>query len=143
MSSPASQPTPPSPPPPAPALDARGLPIGYSFKPDWEVTPRQTRDAIRSEPNTLLLDCRRLDEHQLTRIEGAVHIPMDQIERRADELVDDDDDKSRPIIVHCHHGMRSLRVAATLRAMGFSQVRSMAGGIDLWSIDIDPAVKRY
>lgn len=124
-------------------LDPHGLPLGYPFKPDWEVTPRQTRDALKGEPRPILLDCRRPDEHQLTHIKDAVLIPMADIERRADELLGDDDDKSRPIIVHCHHGMRSLRVTATLRALGFTNVKSMAGGIDLWSIDIDTSVKRY
>jgi rhodanese-related sulfurtransferase len=135
----------PSTPPPPPPLDARGLPVGYPFKPDWEVTPRDTRSAMRAgeADRPVLLDCRRPDEWDRARIEGAVLIPMADVERRADELETDDGRRDRPIIVHCHHGARSLRVAATLRALGFTDVRSMAGGIDLWSIDIDPRVPRY
>lgn len=68
---------------------------------------------------------------------------MNEIERRADELESDDGRKDAPIIVHCHHGVRSMRVTATLRGLGFTNVRSMAGGIDLWSLDVDPRIPRY
>ena len=130
---------------PAPPLDARGLPVGYPFKPDWEITPRETKRLHEQAAATefVLLDCRRPEEWQATRIEGATHIPMAEIERRAEELEADDGSRSRPIVVHCHHGMRSLKVTAALRAMGFTNVRSMAGGIELWSVDVDPGVARY
>lgn len=124
------------------------LPPGYPFKPEWEVTPRQTAEQIKSDPALLLLDCRRPEEFQVSRIAGATLIPMAEIEQRADELVADDGPaaamgKDRPIIVHCHHGMRSLRVTATLRGLGFTNVKSMAGGIDQWSAAVDPSVPRY
>lgn len=131
---------------PVPAIDGRGLPAGYAFKPDWEITPRDARRAVEgadAHHRPILLDVRRQDEWDRSRIAGAVHIPMGEIERRADELEADDGARSRPIIVHCHHGVRSLKVAGALRAMGFTDVRSMAGGIDLWSIDVDPSVPRY
>lgn len=125
-------------------LDARGLPAGYPFRNDWEVTPRDTK-AMLEQPGSqaLLLDCRLPEELQIAAIRGATHIPMDQIERRADELEDDDAGKDRPILVICHSGRRSLRVAAALRAMGFPKAYSVAGGIDLWAVDIDPSLPRY
>lgn len=128
-----------------PPLDARGLPAGYPFRPDWETTPRETKALMGSDGRTkpLLVDCRRPEEWEHCRIDGAVHLPMDKIERRADELEDDEGGRDHPVIVYCHHGRRSLRVAAALKAMGFTDVRSMAGGIDLWSVDIDPSVARY
>lgn len=125
-------------------LDPRGLPPSYPFKPDWEVTPRATAERLKAgDAAFVLLDCRRPDEHAIAHIEGSLLIPMDQIERRVDELETDDGSKNREIVVHCHHGMRSLRVAATLRALGFTNVKSMAGGIDLWSLDVDQRVPRY
>ncbi|HMN42377.1 MAG TPA: rhodanese-like domain-containing protein [Phycisphaerales bacterium] len=131
----------PGPPPP---LDPRGLPTGYPFKPEWEITPRDARsDLADPAAAPILLDCRKPEEWQVARIAGAVLIPMGEIEKRADELETDEGTRDRPIIVHCHHGVRSMRVTAALRAMGFSDVRSMAGGIDLWSIDVDPGVPRY
>jgi rhodanese-related sulfurtransferase len=47
------------------------------------------------------------------------------------------------VICYCHHGQRSLDVAAWLRAQGVEQAQSLAGGIDRWSLEIDPAVPRY
>lgn len=134
---------------PAEPLDQRGLPIGYPYKPDWEVTPRETKAMLMArQQNTpgsefTLLDCRLPEEFQLARINGSVLIPLQELEKRTDELEGDDGEKDRPIVVLCHHGRRSLRATGALRAMGFTNVRSMAGGIDLWSIDIDRAVQRY
>jgi rhodanese-related sulfurtransferase len=124
---------------------ATGLPLGYPLKPDWEITPRTLAESLkRGLPDgTVLLDCRRDDEFALNRLPGAVHIEMGQIERRADELEDESGGRSRPIVVYCHHGMRSLRTAAALRAMGFTDVKSLAGGIDAWAAAIDPGIPRY
>lgn len=131
---------------PRPALDpTTGLPTTWAFKPEWEVTPRQTREAM-SRPEAdrpLLLDCRRDEEWAFNRLEGAVHIPMHTIESRLDEIEEAAGDKTREVHVYCHHGRRSLVVAAQLRGHGFVNAKSVAGGIDLWSMDIDPAVPRY
>ncbi len=130
-----------------PPLDERGLPVGYPFKPDWEVTPRETRDLL-AKPQTdaqrpLLIDCRRADEWALCRINGAVHIPMDQIMARLDEIDEGPQGKNTPIVVQCRSGQRSMTVAATLRGVGFTNVKSMAGGILAWSMGIDPSIPRY
>jgi rhodanese-related sulfurtransferase len=65
---------------------------------------------------------------------------MSELATRVEELAAH---KDKPIIVHCHHGGRSLRVAKWLREQGFIQAQSMAGGIDAWSLQIDPDVPRY
>jgi rhodanese-related sulfurtransferase len=88
----------------------------------------------------LLLDCRETDEHAVARIAGARLLPMTELQARLSEL---ECDRGRRVVVHCHHGGRSLRVAAFLRKQGFAQAQSMAGGIDEWSQTIDPAVPRY
>lgn len=88
----------------------------------------------------LFLDCREPDEHQLARIEGAELIPMGQLPGRLPEL---ESFRSGRLIVHCHHGGRSLRVANWLRAQGFAQAQTMEGGIDAWAQFIDPRVPRY
>ena len=87
-----------------------------------------------------LLDCREPLEFQTARIEGAPLIPMREIPARISEL---EPQKTGRIVVHCHHGGRSLRVAHWLRQHGFEKARSMAGGIDQWSLEIDPSVPRY
>jgi rhodanese-related sulfurtransferase len=51
--------------------------------------------------------------------------------------------RDRPVVVHCHHGVRSLRVAHWLRERGFSGARSMRGGIDAWSLEVDASIPRY
>jgi len=88
----------------------------------------------------LLLDCREQNEYDQCRIAGAELFPMSQIQERSGEL---EGRKNDLIIVHCHHGGRSLRVARWLRQQGFAQAQSMAGGIDGWSVQIDPTVPRY
>ncbi|MEC9373306.1 MAG: rhodanese-like domain-containing protein [Planctomycetota bacterium] len=127
--------------PPKPELNEQGLPVGQTLNEDWEITPRETRDLLKaSSEGFLLLDCRRDEEIATCRIEGSVHVPMDEIPTRMDELEDHIDSK---IVVYCHTGRRSLRVASLLRSQGFKDVRSMAGGIELWTLDIDPSVPRY
>ena len=88
----------------------------------------------------LLVDCREPDEHAIARIEGAVLIPMQTIPER---LADLEPHRAGRIVVHCHHGGRSLRVTQFLRQRGFAQAQNMAGGIDAWSLRIDPTVPRY
>lgn len=88
----------------------------------------------------LLLDCRERDEHEFVRIESATLLPMSEIQER---LADLEEHRERTIVVHCHHGGRSLRVAAWLRSQGWHAAQSLAGGIDQWAIEIDPSLSRY
>ncbi|HEX3869244.1 MAG TPA: rhodanese-like domain-containing protein [Pirellulales bacterium] len=90
--------------------------------------------------NFLLVDCREQDEYELVRIAGAKLVPMSEIQSRVGELLDF---KDRNVVVHCHHGGRSLRVAAWLRQQGFDKAQSLAGGIDRWAQEIDPTLARY
>ena len=121
-------------------IDDHGLPVGYPFNPDWEVTPREYRRRRDAGERIVLVDCRTAAERDLARIEGAVHLPMHDLARQLEGLREHE---STPIVVHCHHGARSLQVTAALRQAGFDDVRSMAGGIHLWSLDIDPSVAVY
>jgi rhodanese-related sulfurtransferase len=88
----------------------------------------------------VLLDVREHDEFELARIDGSRLIPMSQLGERLDEL---NECRDQHIVVHCHHGMRSLRVTHALRQAGFPRAQSMAGGIDQWSDQIDPTVPKY
>ena len=88
----------------------------------------------------LLLDCREPDEHATASLPGALLIPMREIPERLSVLEPHRDGR---IVVHCHHGGRSLRVTQFLRQRGFAQAQNMAGGIDAWSLRIDPGVPRY
>ena len=86
-----------------------------------------------------LLDVRQEWEHALAKLPGDVLIPLHELQERLDEV--------RPapgqlVVAYCHHGVRSLSAAAFLRHHGVEAV-SLAGGIDLWSRTVDPAVPRY
>ncbi len=107
-----------------------------------EIDVRATSQLLQqhSSEEFLLLDCREPDEHKTCRIEGAKLIPMRSIPERLEEL---ESWKDQALVVHCHHGSRSLRVVQFLRENGFPQAQNMAGGIDAWSQEIDEAVPRY
>ena len=86
------------------------------------------------------IDCREQQEYDLVHIEGTTLIPMGQVPERVAEL---EGCRDKEIIIHCHHGGRSLTVAKWLKDSGFANPLSMAGGIDLWSQDIAPSLPRY
>lgn len=93
-------------------------------------------------PSPLLLDVREPWEVALASVRLAgletLHLPMNDIPDRLDAL-----DPSRTVVCLCHHGVRSAHVAAFLERHGFADVANLAGGIDAWSADVDPAVPRY
>lgn len=113
------------------------------LNPQLELSPRQVR-AMMDEPGQkpLLIDCREESEWKTARIEGARLIPLGEFSAKLDSIVDELEDQERPVVVHCHHGMRSLKATLLLRSRGV-EAKSMAGGIDLWSVDVDPGVPRY
>ena len=88
----------------------------------------------------LFVDCREPDEYSTAHIPGTTLLPMSQLVDRVGEL---EPHKHGEIIVHCHHGGRSLRVVNRLRQLGFTHAINMAGGIDHWSQVIDPTIPRY
>jgi len=88
----------------------------------------------------VLLDVREQDEHETANIDGSLLIPMSELQDRMSEL---EDHRGCLIVVHCHHGGRSMQVTEALRGQGFEKVQNMTGGIDQWSQQIDPAVPRY
>lgn len=92
-----------------------------------------------SEP-LLLIDCREPDEHAIVNLPAATLIPLAEIPTKLDEIAAAGD---TPVVIHCHHGMRSLQAANWLRQNGVEHAQSMAGGIDAWSVEIDPGAPRY
>jgi adenylyltransferase/sulfurtransferase len=67
-----------------------------------------------------------------------VLIPLGQLPQRVREL-----DSSREIVLHCHTGVRSMRALEFLRQAGFRKLHNLRGGIEAWSLEVDPAVPRY
>jgi rhodanese-related sulfurtransferase len=105
-----------------------------------EIDVRATKELLDRGERFVLLDCRELGEVATARIPGSHHIPMRELPARLAEL---EPHKAERIVVHCHHGGRSLRVTHFLRQQGFEQAQNMAGGIDAWSLEIDPSIPRY
>ncbi len=94
------------------------------------------KDGTREQP--LLLDVREPWEYHYCRIDGAVNMPMNSVPARLEELP-----CARPIVVICHHGVRSFHVARFLDHQGFGQVFNLTGGVDAWAKEVDPAMPTY
>lgn len=109
-----------------------------------EITPAELAILLHDPgvPEIRLVDCREEDEFALCRIEGAELIPLSRFAEEATRKLLDSGE-TRPIVVYCHHGMRSMNATFFLRQKGMANTWSLAGGIDLWSRQIDPGVPRY
>lgn len=103
-----------------------------------DISPSDYQQQVAGGEPLLLLDIREPWELELARLDGAVHIPMGEIPGRLGEL-----DRDRPVVVMCHHGVRSRQVAMFLEQSGFARVLNLAGGIDAWSMEVDPDVASY
>lgn len=120
-------------------LDDRGVPEGAGVQP-YEVTPRELEAMLAGEDPFLLIDVREADELAIARLDGAAHIPLGDLPAAIATL---DADEDTPIVLLCHLGQRSMSAAHFLMREGFVNARSLHGGIDLWSLAIDPSVPRY
>ncbi|WP_010588517.1 rhodanese-like domain-containing protein [Schlesneria paludicola] len=105
-----------------------------------ELDCRSIHNKLVAGESFLFLDCREASEFATARIPGTTLIPMSELTQRVGEL---EPYRESAIVVHCHHGGRSLRVTNWLRQQGWPQVTNMAGGIDEWSQQIDPSIPRY
>lgn len=101
-----------------------------------EITASELKEKF---DQVLLIDCREPWENEIAAIGGSRLIPMKEMPQHLEELKKE----SRPIVVYCHHGMRSFNVSNWLTGQGLSNVSSLAGGIDSWSVEIDPSLPRY
>jgi len=110
-----------------------------------EIDPEAAESELRGNPTTLALDVRESEEFSLGRLPGALLIPRGILEPKAalDSPLRDFQlsDPERPIIAYCGSGARSALAAATLQQLGFSQVRSLAGGIEAWTQEGRPIVR--
>jgi rhodanese-related sulfurtransferase len=103
-----------------------------------EIEPQVLAEMMKAEEKRpFLIDCREPWEYEIARIEGAALIPMREVPQSAERIPRD-----ALVVVYCHHGMRSLSVTGWLRQHAI-EAQSLKGGIDRWSLEIDPAVPRY
>jgi rhodanese-related sulfurtransferase len=104
---------------------------------DLEISVVETADLLK-QGKIKLLDVRTPQEFQTASISGSVLVDQEL----AQEIMQSWP-KDTAIVTMCHHGMRSLDAAAYLRGHGFMNTRSMSGGIDAWTLAVDPKIPRY
>jgi rhodanese-related sulfurtransferase len=105
-----------------------------------QIHPTTVAEKIQAGETVYLLDVREPWENEHCQLPNSVLIPLGELSHRLDDV---EPPKDALIVVYCHHGVRSLSGAAILEANGFPTAYSMAGGIDAWSMLIDPKVPRY
>ncbi|MES2260440.1 MAG: rhodanese-like domain-containing protein [Pseudomonadota bacterium] len=91
-----------------------------------------------ARPNPLLLDVRENWEFETCHIAGSTLMPMNTIPARIDDL-----DEDAAIVCICHHGARSMQVAAFLERNGFGKMINLTGGIHAWALQVDNAMPTY
>ncbi len=105
---------------------------------ELEITPADVKARLDRGEKLHLIDVREPWEYDLCRIESAKLVPLGSLAASLQTLPDADE-----VICYCHHGIRSLDAAARLRFQGITKAKSLAGGIERWSLEIDPKVPRY
>ena len=103
-----------------------------------QIRPQELSALLSQAAPPVVLDVREPWEIATASLTGSVAIPMHEITTRLSEL-----SAKQPIVCLCHHGMRSLQVAMFLERNGFETVYNLAGGINAWSLDVDPTVPTY
>ena len=106
--------------------------------PEISVAEAQRRLATSNPPR--LIDVREADEYEAARIPGAELLPLSQWAALALEKLTD---PAQSLLIQCHHGGRSARATEFLLRNGYADVTNVAGGIDAWSLEIDPSIPRY
>jgi rhodanese-related sulfurtransferase len=91
-----------------------------------------------ARPGPVVLDVREDWEVQRCSLPASVHIPMARVPEQAPQL-----DPGAETVVYCHHGGRSAQVGLYLERLGFKRVYNLTGGINAWSMQVDPSVARY
>lgn len=103
-----------------------------------EIGPIELKQRLARGDRLKILDVREPEEIAIAEFPGALHVPMGDVPSRLTEL-----DPDAEWVVVCHHGIRSAQVAIYLARMGFERVWNLSGGIDAWSLAVDPATPRY
>ncbi|MDX2194724.1 MAG: molybdopterin-synthase adenylyltransferase MoeB [Gemmatimonadales bacterium] len=105
---------------------------------DAEIEPAELAGRLARGEQPQLVDVREPWEFAIAHLPGATLIPLGELAARSGEV-----DPRRPVVTICHHGVRSLTARAILRRHGVVAVRSLAGGVEAWAREVDPAMARY
>jgi rhodanese-related sulfurtransferase len=104
-----------------------------------QIQPNDLKGLLDGGAPVLLVDVRQPEEHVYCNLPGSLLIPLGELKARVQEI----EPGEALVVVYCHHGVRSLSGAAILAQAGIPNVASLAGGIDRWSLTVDPGVPRY
>jgi rhodanese-related sulfurtransferase len=104
----------------------------------FEISPAEAAQILR-EKSARLIDVREPWEFETARIEGSLHLPLNEVPARALKELKCEE----RLVLVCHHGVRSMNATVWLRRNGFEKAQSLGGGIDAWSVEVDPTVARY
>ncbi len=105
-----------------------------------QLNVRDLSAKLAAKEPVYLIDVRQPWEHETAALPNSVLVPLNELISRIDEIHPPDE---ALVVVYCHHGIRSLSGAALLENAGFRNVVSLAGGIDSWSLQVDPTMPRY
>jgi rhodanese-related sulfurtransferase len=103
------------------------------------ITPPELKARLAQGKDFRLIDVREPDEWSVAKLPEAELIPLSQFQQLGPQLLS----PNEKIVLYCHHGVRSARAQAFLKAQGYEDVLNLTGGIDAWSLQVDPAVARY
>ena len=104
-----------------------------------QLTVEQLKQRLdKKESLPVILDVREPWELDVCSLSNTHNIPMGQIQGRINEL-----NKDRDLVVMCHHGIRSQRVALFLQQQGFTDIYNLSGGINAWANQVDPHMAKY
>ena len=105
-----------------------------------EITPAELHKRTQDGEHFLIIDCRTKAEREIACMNGSLHAPLGELQSMLQELLEH---AEKTVIVHCHHGVRSLQATQYLRSEGFTDAYSLAGGLERWSQEIDSSIPRY
>jgi len=105
---------------------------------EWEIRPKVLNERLRKGDEIVILDVRNPEEAEISRLPGAILIPLGELPERVAEL-----NTADQIVVHCRMGGRSAKAVEFLRSVGFRKVKNLVGGINAWAEEVDPAMARY
>ena len=105
---------------------------------ELKILPKELKKKLDLNEDIFLLDVRNPNEFEIAKIKNAELIPLPQLESKLHEIP-----KDKEIIIYCHHGNRSGEAVKILKEKGFHKVKSLVGGIDVWSRFIDSSIAQY
>ena len=105
----------------------------------FNISPEQLQELLQERHELRLIDVREEEEWDICHLPEAELYPMSRFEEVQEELMESEE----PIVVYCHHGIRSAGICSQLRCLGKENVFNLSGGIDRWSAEVDPSLPTY